>query len=77
VGRRRLKLPLIVFAVDRIEGSKNPETCALYARMSRRRFINRVNVGLPSERQLPAPDSTAGIIVSWGAKFDVLIHIAI
>ena len=73
VGRRRLKLSLIVSTVDRIEGSKDAATCALYAKMSRRGFINRVNVSLPSQRYFPGLDSVVGIIVSRRTKFDVLI----
>ena len=45
--------------------------------MSQRRFINSVSVGLPSQRQPPGPNSTARIVVSRGAKSDILIRIAI
>ena len=73
IGRRRLKLSLIESAVVWIEGSKDAETCALYARMFGHQFINAVGVGLPSQRQLPGLDSALGIIISPGAEFDVLI----
>ena len=45
--------------------------------MSQRKFINRVSANLPSQRYLPAADSIVGIIVSRGAKFDVLIRTTI
>jgi len=77
VGSRRLKLSLIVSTVDRIEGSKDAATCALYAKMSRRRFINRVSMSLPSQSYFPGLDSVVGIIVSRRAKFNVLICMAI
>ena len=73
VGRRCLKLSLIEFTVDWIEGSKNSETCALRARMSRSRFINKVSVNLPSQRYPPGLDSVVEIVVSRRTKFDVLI----
>ena len=73
VGRRRLKLSLIESTVDWIEGSKNPETCALCARKFGCYFGSRVSVSLPSQYQFPALDSILGIMISWGAKFHVLI----
>ena len=50
VGSRSVKLSLMESTVDWIEGSKNVETCALYARMSQYQFINKVGVNLPSQR---------------------------
>jgi len=77
VGSRRLKLSLIQSTVDWIEGSKHSETCALYARMSQRQFINRVSMSSPSQSYPPGLDSVVGIIVSRKSKFDVLICTAI
>ena len=77
MGRRRLKLSLIESTVDWIEGSKNPETCALCARSSGYQFVSKVSVSLPGQCQLPALDSTPGIVISRGAKFDVLIPMTI
>ena len=77
MGRRRLKLSLIESTVDWIEGSKNPETCALCARMSRRKFVQKVSANLPSQCQLSGLDSTAGIIISRRAKLDILVRMAI
>ena len=77
VGRRRLKLSLIESTVDWIEGSKNTETCALYARKFQHRHIVGASVSLPSQRQPPGPDSIFGIIVSRGAKFDILVRITV
>ena len=45
--------------------------------MSRHQLIDRVNGNLPGQRQPPGPDSTVGIIVSQGAKPDVLIRVTI
>ena len=77
VGRRRLKLSLMESTVAWIEGSKNTETCALYARNFECRRINRAGVSSPSQRQPPGPDSTFGIIISRRAEFDVLIRITV
>jgi len=41
--------------------------------MSRCQIIHRVSANLPSQRQLATTDSVVGIVVSRGAKFDVLI----
>ena len=35
-----------------------------------------MSVSSPSQRQLPGLDSTLGVIISWGAKLDVLVLIA-
>ena len=59
-----------------IEGSKSAETCALYARMFRHQFINTVRVNLPSQQQLPGLYSTFRIIISRGAKLDILVLMA-
>ena len=77
VGRRRLKLSLIESTVDWIEGSKNTETCALYARNFESQRVNRATVSSPRQRQPPGPDSTVGIVISRGTKFDILIRIAV
>jgi len=45
--------------------------------MSRCQIINGVSVSLPSQRQPPSSDPTVWIVVSWRAKFDVLICVAI
>ena len=52
--RRRLKLSLMESTMDWIEGSKNVETCALCARMSWRKFINRVVWVYPVNINFPA-----------------------
>ena len=49
VGRRRLKLSLMESTVDWIDGSKNPETSTLYARMSQRQFTHRLSASVPSQ----------------------------
>ena len=77
VGRRCIKLTLIESTVDWIEGSKNVETCALCARKLWCQFVSRVSVSLPGQCQPPALDSTVGIVISQGAKFDVLILMTI
>ena len=41
--------------------------------MSWCQIIHKVSTNPPSQRQLPATDSVVGIVVSRGAKFDVLI----
>ena len=73
VGSRRLKLSLTESMVDWIEDSKNLETCVLNARKFGCKLINRLSVSVPGQRQLAEPNSTAGIIVSRGAKFDIVI----
>ena len=55
-----------------MEGSKNPETCVLYAGGRECQFVNRVKVSLRSQRQPPGPDSILGIVIPWGAKSDIL-----
>ena len=75
--RRSLKLSLTESTVDRIEGSKNPETCVLCAGEYGRQFVNGVKVSLPSERQPPGLDSILGIIISKGAKFDILSRLVV
>jgi len=42
--------------------------------MSRRQFVNGVGASLPSQRQPPSPDSVVWIVVSRGAKLDILIR---
>ena len=42
--------------------------------MSQHQLIDEVSANLPSQRQPPSPDSTAGIVISWGAKSDILIR---
>ena len=46
-ARRRLKSSLIDSTVVRMEGSKNPATCALCARRFRCRFFNIMSTVLP------------------------------
>jgi len=77
MGSRRLKLSLTESMVDWIEGSKDLETCALNARKFGCGFINRTSASLPGQRQPPEPNSTVGIIVSRGAKFDIVIRTTI
>ena len=60
-----------------IEGSKNAETCALYAREFGCGFADIMSVSLPCQRQLSGLDSALGIVISWGAEFDELILMAI
>jgi len=77
MGRRRLKLFLIESTVDWIEGSKNLETCALDARKFGCKFGNRMGINLPGQCQPPGLDSTVGIVVSWGAKLDIMIRLTV
>ena len=63
--------------VDWIEGSKNPETCALDVWGFECRFANRVCISLPSQRQSPSLDSKLGVIVPRGTEFDVLSHLVV
>jgi hypothetical protein len=72
VARRPLKLSLMASTVDRIEGSKNPETWVLCARKFGFKFADKVGMNLPSQCQPPRLDSILGIVIPWGAKFDVL-----
>ena len=67
-----LRLSLTASTVDRIEGSKNPETCALYAWRLWCQFLNRLNASPPCQRKPPGLDSTIGIIIPQGSKSDVL-----
>jgi hypothetical protein len=55
-----------------MEGSKNPETSALYAQRSGCRSVNTTGMGLPSQHQPPGLDSTIEIGIPRGAKFYVL-----
>ena len=72
LARRRLKSSLIDVTMDRMEGSKNPATCALCARTFRCRFVSRMSTDLPGQHQPPGLYSTLGIVIPCGAKFDVL-----
>ena len=77
IVRRCLKLSLIESTVDWIEGSKNPETCVLYAYWFRGRFVGEVCTGLPGQCQPPSFDSTTRIVIPRGAEFDVLSSLII
>jgi len=77
MGRRFLKLSLTESTVDWIEGSKNPETCALCARKFGCQLVGGVSVSVPGQCQPPSLDSTLSIMVSGGAEFDVLIRTTI
>ena len=44
--------------------------------MFRHQFINTARVSLPGQQQLPSLDSTLGIIISQGAKLDILVLVA-
>ena len=56
---------------------KNSETSALCTSKFGCQIISSVSLDLPSQSQPPGPDSAAGITISRGAKFDVLICVAI
>ena len=62
----------MVSTMDWIEGSKNSETCGLYARKFRCQFSNEMSASLPGQRQPPGLYSILGIIIPGRAKFDVL-----
>ena len=72
LARRRLKSSLIDVTIVRMEGSKNPATCALCARRLRCRFVGGTSTDLPGQHQPPGPYSILGIFIPCGAKFDVL-----
>ena len=60
-----------------MDGSKKPETSVLYAWGFECQSINRASLNLPSQRQSPCLDSTREIIVSRGAKSDILSRLII